>query len=148
MKNVKRLLALILALAMLFTMTACGDKGGNPDGSNAAAGTSAPADDNPYNLDYSSADLQPMTDERASKDTLAEAGEYYMTGLRSDAANFTKLTYKDVAEHIGVDASDFQYFESYGQYRYNWYVEGSEGPSLMAVFDTNGNLSMVTSSVS
>lgn len=149
MKNVKRLIALLLALMMLLALTACGDKGSNGDAAaNNEGTTAAPADDNPYNLDYTSADLQPMTDARADKDVLAEAGEYYMHGLSSDAANFSKTTYKDMAEHIGTDASEFQYFESWGQYRYTWYVEGSAGAALLAVFDTNGNLTSVTSSVS
>ena len=142
MKNTKKLLALLLALVMLLALTACGKDGGTSD--TAAA---APENDNPYNLDYKSADLQPMTDERASADVLTEAGEYYMHGLSSDPSNFTKTTYKDMAEHIGVDASEFQYFESWSQYRYTWYVEGSEGASVLAVFNTDGTLSMVTSSV-
>ena len=146
MNNVKRLTALLLALVMLLALTACGGKDNSADAS-ASNDSSAQANDNPYNLDYKSADLQPMTDQRASKDALVEAGEYYMHGLSSDAANFTKTTYKDMAEHIGTDASEFQYFESWGQYRYTWYVEGSEGASLLAVFDTNGNLTSVTSSV-
>ena len=142
----KRLIALLLALVMLLALTACGDKADKADASTGGS-AAAPANDNPYNLDYKSADLQAMTDERASKDALAEAGEYYMHGLSSDPTNFTKLTYKDVAEHIGTDASEYQHFESWGQDRYTWYVEGSEGASLLAVFDTNGNLSAVTSSV-
>ena len=148
MKNVKRLTALFLALVMLLALTACGDKANTGDAAASTADSTASANDNPYNLDYKSADLQPMTDERASKDALVEAGEYYMHGLSGDAANFSKTTYKDMAEHIGTDASEFQYFESWGQYRYTWYVEGSEGASLLAVFDTNGNLTTVTSSVS
>ena len=145
MKNMKRLTALLLALLMLFALTACGDKADK--GEAAASDSAAQTNDNPYNLDYKSEDLQPMTDERASKDVLAEAGEYYMHGLSSDPTNFTKLTYKDVAEHIGVDASEYQHFESWSQDRYTWYVEGSEGASLLAVFNTDGSLSMVTSSV-
>lgn len=145
MKNVKRLFALLLALMMLFALTACGDKADKSDA--AASDSAATANDNPYNLDYKSADLQPMTDERASTEKLAEAGEHYMHGLSSDPTNFTKTTYKDMAEYIGTDASEYQHFESWGQDRYTWYVEGSEGASLLAVFDTNGNLSSVTSSV-
>lgn len=139
MKSMKKLTALFLSLVMILALTACGDKSGGEGG-----GTSS---DNPYNLDYTSEELQPMTDERASADVLAEAGEYYMHGLSSDPTNFTKTTYKDMAEHIGTDASEYQHFESWQQDRYTWYVEGSEGASLLAVFNTDGSLSMVTSSV-
>lgn len=147
MKNVKRLFALLLALMMLFALTACGDKANTGDAAASTGESAAQTNDNPYNLDYKSADLQPMTDERASTEKLAEAGEHYMHGLSSDPTNFTKTTYKDMAEYIGTDASEYQHFESWGQDRYTWYVEGSEGASLLAVFDTNGNLSSVTSSV-
>ena len=142
MKTMKRLTALLLALVMLLALTACGDKAAKEDAASTAA-----ANDNPYNLDYKSDALQPMTDERASADVLAEAGEYYMHGLSSEPTNFTKLTYKDVAERIGVDASEYQHFESWGQDRYTWYVEGNEGASLLVVFTLDGSLSMVTSSV-
>lgn len=147
MKTMKRLTALLLALVMLLALTACGDKATKEDASANTDGSTAAANDNPYNLDYKSDALQPMTDERASADVLSEAGEYYMHGLSSDPTNFTKTTYKDMAEHIGTDASEYQHFESWGQDRYTWYVEGSEGASLLAVFNTDGSLSMVTSSV-
>ena len=139
MKSMKKLTALFLSLVMILALTACGDKSGGE-----GSGTSS---DNPYNLDYTSEDLQPMTDERASADVLAEVGEYYMHGLSSDPTNFTKTTYKDMAERIGTDASEYQHFESWQQDRYTWYVEGSEGASLLVVFNTDGSLSMVTSSV-
>lgn len=138
MKKMNKILAILLALTMMLALAACGGK---------ADGGGKQANDNPYNLDYKSADLQPMTDERASREALIEAGEYYMHGLSSVSEEVTKQTYADMAAHIGVDASEFQYFESWGQYRYTWYVEGSEGASLLAVFNTDGSLSMVTSSV-
>ena len=141
MKSMKKLTALLLSLVMILALAACGDK---TDGDKSGGGTSS---DNPYNLDYTSEDLQPMTDERASADALTEAGEYYMHGLSSDPTNFAKTTYKDMAERIGTDASEYQHFESWQQDRYTWYVEGSEGASLLAVFNTDGSLSMVTSSV-
>ena len=132
----KKIIALMLAMMMTLTLAACTkDNGGN--GGGVAGG-----------LDYTSEELQPITEERASKDTLAEAGKYYMDGLASNPTEFSKLTYKDVKEHIGVDASEFQYFASWQQYRYTWYVEGSEGPAVLAVFNSSdGTLYAVTSSV-
>lgn len=140
MKKLTKIFALLLALTMVFTLTACGGS----DTDNGGAQTN----DNPYNLDYTSADLQPMSSERASKEALLEAEEYYISGLSSASEEVTKQTYADVAAHIGVDASEFQYFESYGQYRYTWYLEGNEGASLLAVFYTDGSLFSVTSSIS
>lgn len=143
MKKMNKILALLLALTMVFALAACG---GDKDGGSDKGGTQA--NDNPYNLDYKSADLQPMSSERASKEALVEAGEYYIHGLSSASEEVTKQTYADMAAHIGVDASEFQYFESWGQYRYTWYLEGNEGACLLAVFTTDGVLSSVTSSVS
>ena len=130
----KKIIALTLAMMLALTLVACGT-GRNNDGA-------------PGGLDMTSEELQPITDERASQDVLAEAGKYYMDGLASNPTEFSKMTYKDVKEHIGVDASEFQYFESWQQYRYTWYVEGSSGPAVLAVFNsTDGTLYAVTSSV-
>lgn len=136
MKIMKKLTALFLSLVMILALTACGDKSGG--------GTS---NDNPYNLDYTSEELQPMTDERASEEKLIEAKDYYLDGLQSKPDEFSKMTYKDIAEYIGVDASEYQHFESWHQDRYTWYVEGNEGPCLLAAFDGSGNLYAVTASV-
>ena len=136
MKNTMKLTALLLSLVMVFALTACGSDGGGS------------SNDNPYNLDYTSADLQPMSDERASKDALLDAKEYYLTGLSSTPEETTKETYQDMASRIGVDASEFQYFADYGQYRYTWYVEGNNGPALTAAFDTSGKLLSVSASIS
>ena len=134
----KKIIALILAMMMTLTLVACGEKKDGGDKGGAASG-----------LDMTSEELQPITDERAAADVLAEAGKYYMDGLASNPSEFAKMTYKDVKERIGVDASEFQYFESWQQYRYTWYVEGSSGPAVLAVFNSSdGTLYAVTSSVS
>ena len=141
MKNMKKLMALLLSLVMILALTACGDKAGDDK---SGGGTSS---GNPYNLDYTSEDLQPMTDERASEEKLIEAKDYYLDGLQSKPDEFSKMTYKDIAEYIGVDASEYQHFESWQQDRYTWYVEGSDGPCLLVAFDGSGNLYAVTASV-
>ena len=149
MKKMNKILAILLALAMMLALAACGGNSGNSANStNSANSGGEQANDNSYNLDYKSADLQPMTSERASKEALLEATEYYTNGLSTVSEEVTKQTYADMAAHIGVDASEVQYFESWGQYRYTWYLEGSEGASLLAVFNTDGSLSSVTSSIS
>ena len=140
MKSMKNLMALILSLVMVLALTACG---GKTDGGKSGGGAS----DNPYNLDYTSEELQPMTDERASEEKLIEAKDYYLDGLQSKPDEFSKMTYKDIAEYIGVDASEYQHFESWQQDRYTWYVEGSDGPCLLAAFDGSGNLYAITASV-
>ena len=141
MKSMKKLTALFLSLVMILALTACGDKAGDDKSGGGTSGS------NPYDLDYTSEELQPMTDERASEEKLIEAKDYYLDGLQSKPDEFSKMTYKDIAEYIGVDASEYQHFESWQQDRYTWYVEGNEGPCLLAAFDGSGNLYAITASV-
>ena len=130
----KRIIALMLAMMMALTLVACGSK--KNDGG-AAGG-----------LDMTSEELQPITDQRASKDALVAAKDYFISGLSSSPDEFSKKTYQDMVDYIGVEASEFQYFASWQQYRYTWYVEGSSGPALLAVFNsTTGTLSSATASI-
>lgn len=155
MNTMKKLLALLLALLMIASLAACGSKkddagdtAGDQSGDAASAGDAAEdTDDNPYGLDYTSEDLQSMTDERASEEKLIEAKEYFIDGLANSPAEFSKKSYRDLADYIGVDASEYQHYESWHQDRYTWYVEGSDGACLMATFDGSGNLYAVTASV-
>lgn len=140
MKKMNKILAILLTLTMMLALAACG---GNTDGGDKQA------NDNPYNLDYKSADLQPMSSERASKEALLEATEFYTTNMSDTSKELNKKTYADVAELIGVDASEFQYFESYSQYRYTWYLEGNDGPALLVVFNSvDGTFYSASSSIS
>lgn len=144
MKKMNKILAILLALTMVFALAACG---GDKDGGSDKGGTQT--NDNPYNLDYKSADLQPMSSERASKEALLEATEFYTTNMSDTSKELNKKTYADVAELIGVDASEFQYFESYSQYRYTWYLEGNDGPALLVVFNSvDGTFYSASSSIS
>lgn len=97
--------------------------------------------DNPYNLDYESTELQTMSDERASKEVLMETENDFFQGLNIfTGTELTKLTYKDVVEHIGVEPSAYQYEATYGRRIYFWYVEDSTGPCLFVYFDKDGSL--------
>ena len=62
MKKISKMITLLLTLAMVFALAACGSGDGGNGGEQ--------ANDNPYNLDYKSTEVQPMSDERATKETL------------------------------------------------------------------------------
>ena len=117
----KKFLALMMSLVMIFALTACGGNNG---------GTA-----NKYNLDMKSTEVQPMSSERASADVLSETAETYFNGLNyfegSDLAN---LTYDDVIGHIGVDASEYRYDDTRQAELYTWYADGNEKASLNVWF--------------
>lgn len=136
MKKINRILTLLGVLIMILGLTACGGSGGS-NGESADSGEQV--NDNPYNLDYESSELQPMSDERADKETLLETQNDFFQGLTIfTGTDLTKMTYEDVVKHIGVDPSAYQY--SYGRRIYIWYVEDSNGPCLLVYFDGDGSL--------
>ena len=133
MKKISKMITLLLTLAMVFALAACG----NGDGGNGGE----QANDNPYNLDYKSTEVQPMSDERATKETLAETQKDYFQDLNVfTGSDLEKLTYKDVVEHIGVDPSAYMYEASYGRQIYFWFVDDSTGPWLSVYFNEDGTL--------
>lgn len=133
MKKINKILTLLMTFAMVFALGACGNGDSNNSGEQ--------VDDNPYNLNYESTELQPMSDERASKETLAEVETDYFQGLIVfTGSDLEKLTYKDVVEHIGVDPSAYQYEATYGRQIYFWYVEDSTGPWLSLYVNKDGTL--------
>ena len=98
----KKLISAILLLTMVFALVACGGNKYNNTENN-----------NPYNLDMKSTEKQKMSAERASKDVLRETAQTYLAGLNYfEGTEQANLTYNDLKEHIGVDASSYRYDES------------------------------------
>jgi hypothetical protein len=86
------------------------------------------AEKNPYNLDYESTEMQPMSDKKASAETLREtAVEWLEERINRGEIEYADYTYEDVAEHIGVDASIYYYsdheVERWSGRVYAWYAE-------------------------
>lgn len=128
MKKTNKFLTILLALTMMLALAACGSGG-------------AQANDNSYNLDYESTEIQPMSDERASKETLMEVMNDYFQGLNVFTdTDLAKLTYKDVVEQIGVDPSAYQYEAVNERQVYFWFVEDDEGPWLSVYVNKDGTL--------
>ena len=127
----KKSIALVLAMLMTLSLTACGGGGGSSDKGGALPG-----------IDMKSTDTQTVTSDRATLEVLNETFFTYLGGLNyfteSDAQS--KLTYADLKEHIGVDCSEYRYEEEYQRGVYTWYSAEDEACCLSLFFGDNGKL--------
>ena len=127
----KKSIALVLAMLMTLSLTACGGGGGSSDKGGALPG-----------IDMKSTDTQTVTSDRATLEVLNETFFTYLGGLNyfteSDAQS--KLTYADLKEHIGVDCSEYRYEEEYQRGVYTWYAAEDEACCLSLFFGDNGKL--------
>ena len=125
----KKSIALVLAMLMTLSLTACGGGGGSKD-------STLPG------IDMKSTDTQTVTSDRAPLEVLNETFFTYLGGLNyfteSDAQS--KLTYADLKEHIGVDCSEYQYDEEYQRGVYTWYAQEDDACVLSLFFGDNGKL--------
>ena len=122
----KKFLFLMISIVMVFSIAACDgndEKGGSSDSGNA------------YNLDMKSTEAQPMSTERASVDVLRETAQTYLGGYNYfEGTEQANLTYNDIKEHIGVDASEYRYDDTQQAELYIWYVDGDDKASLNVWF--------------
>ena len=120
----KKSIALVLAMLMTLSLTACGG-GGSSDKGGALPG-----------IDMKSTDTQTVTSDRATLEVLNETFFTYLGGLNyfteSDAQS--KLTYADLKEHIGVDCSEYRYEEEYQRGVYTWYAAEDDACCLSLFF--------------
>ena len=127
----KKSIALVLAMLMTLSLTACGGGGGSSDKGGALPG-----------IDMNSTDTQTVTSDRATLEVLNETFFTYLGGLNyfteSDAQS--KLTYADLKEHIGVDCSEYRYEEEYQRGVYTWYAAEDDACCLSLFFGDNGKL--------
>ena len=115
----KKFLILMISIVMVFSFAACGGNGGNSEVTNA------------YNLDMKSTEAQPMSTERATIEVLRETAQTYLGGYNYfEGTEQANLTYNDIKEHIGVDASEYRYDDSLQAELYVWYVDGDDNASL------------------
>lgn len=121
----KKLLILMVSLVMVFSLAACGGNGGNGENGGTAETTNA------YNLDMKSTETQPMSTKRASIEVLRETAQTYLGGLNYfEGTEQANLTYNDIKEHIGVDATMYRYDDTQQAELYVWYVDGDDKASL------------------
>lgn len=110
----KKILILAMICMMVLALGACGgDKGGAKD----KGGDS-------YDLDYTSTEVQPMSEARSSIETLEKAKKEWLENLNYfPGTEQTKLTYADFVDYIGCDASEYHYDKDYKRQVYTWYSE-------------------------
>ena len=118
----KKMLSMLLVCMMVFTLVACGGK----------------KDENKYNLDMESTEVQEMSSDRASEETLAETYKEYFGGYNYFAGTEqAEYTYDDVVEHIGTDPSEYRYDEDRDAGCYTWYAEEGDTASLQVWFQND-----------
>ncbi len=127
MKLWKRWLTLVLALVMALGLVACGGEKAKPV-------------EEVYGLDLNSTEEQPMSSERAPRETLYNA----VKGRFGDmtmflGTNFEKMGYNDVKEVLGIDATYFFYDEDSAAQAFVWLTSDSE-TSKLAFWFRNGEL--------
>lgn len=121
----KKFLILMISIVMVFSFAACGGNGGNGENGGTAETTNA------YNLDMKSTETQPMSTKRASIEVLRETAQTYLGGLNYfEGTEQANLTYNDIKEHIGVDATVYRYDDNRQAELYIWYVDGDDKASL------------------
>lgn len=76
-----------------------------------------------------------MSTERASAEVLRETAQTYLGGYNYfEGTEQANLTYNDIKEHIGVDASEYRYDDTQQAELYIWYVDGDDKASLNVWF--------------
>lgn len=124
----KKFLILMISIVMVFSFAACGGNGGSGE-------SGRPESSNAYNLDMKSTEVQPMSTERASAEVLRETAQTYLGGYNYfEGTEQANLTYNDIKEHIGVDASEYRYDDTQQAELYIWYVDGDDKASLNVWF--------------
>ena len=127
----KKMLALLLAMVMLFGMVACGGGEEAPEGGNAPAGQDLEAK---YGIKFDGEGEQKMSDERAPMSVLVETRDTWLGGQMTFAFASEPKTYEDFVEHIGCDASYYINMAEDGERHFVWVAEGDETAKFLAVF--------------
>lgn len=124
----KKITALILALLMVFAFTACGKEAKNEEP------TVDPVEVR-FNLDLESTEVQPMSDDRASKDVLGKIIDDFLGGFTFYLdEEYTSLTYDDFVEYIGVDATEYYYDENSSAQAFAWRAAENENGCFVIWF--------------
>lgn len=128
----KKLIALVLTMLMILSLTACSGEGGDGGGKDSALS----------GIDMKSEEVQDVSSDRTTEDVLSETFYTYLGGLNyfTDGDEQAKLTYADLKEHIGVDCSDYRYDAAYERGIYTWYASEDDAISLSLFFGDNGKL--------
>ena len=92
--------------------------------------------DNKYNLNYESAEVQQMSDEKASAYRLWKTVNKYLEGstMFFSFAKQAKYTYEDFVEYIGCDATNYFFDTKNNARNYTWIASDNETAKFSALF--------------
>lgn len=98
-------------------------------------------DGSEYGIDLNSTEIQKMSENRTTHDVLQETVYGWLKGTTmffslTDMAN---LTYDDFVNHIGNDANEFYFDQSYEGRVYIWHASDREFSKLVVTFRKNLN---------
>lgn len=126
----KKLIALLLAMVMMMSFVACGgDEGGEGGGAPAANDI-----ETKFGIDLDAAGQQNMSDERAAASVLLETRDTWLGGQMTFALASDVKTYEDFVEHIGCDATYYEYKADDMERHFIWVAEGDDSVKFLAVF--------------
>ena len=124
--KVKSAVMILLSMVLLLGLFGCGaDNGAVQNGNGLETGAISK-----YNIDVDTEGEQPMSDRRATEDTLKQTYHTWYQGM--DSAVRSGITYDDLVKEIGMDPSAFQHSGSYRMYI--WVAEGDSSIKLHATF--------------
>lgn len=140
----KKFFAILLALTMILSLAACG--GGNGSNDNGDSDEKSESVEEIYGLDLESTEKQPMSEERGERDAIYTAvKEHFGDVTFFYGTDFANMTYDDLKELIGVDASYYYYDEDSSAQTFVWETSDYEN-ALQAFYFQDGELYALGSS--
>ena len=121
----KKIIALVLVLALALCFAACGKDEGDTSGKKDLEAT--------YGISFTAEGEQTLSSDRASKDVLIETKDTWLGGKMTFALDPDAKTYEELAEHIGCDASYYINKQEDGERHFVWVAEGDETAKFLAV---------------
>ncbi len=121
----KKLFAMLLALTMVLCLAACGGEKSKPV-------------EEVYGLDLTSTAEQAMSEECAERDALYTAvKDKFGDVTMFSGTEFEKMTYDDVKELLGIDATYYYYDENSAAQAFVWEASDFETAKLAFWFRDN-----------
>ncbi|NLZ56364.1 MAG: hypothetical protein GX900_06860 [Clostridiaceae bacterium] len=143
----KKFAIVIIGILLIAGLVACGGKGDSGQvGETIKADKAGKVGDsatekNPYNLDYESTEIQPMSDKKASVETLRKTAVEWLEGRTIFAGSkHADYTYEDIAEHIGVDATMYYYNVQWPGRTYVWEAKDDNTAWFSIVLKESGGI--------
>lgn len=127
----KKFFPMLLALTMVLSLAACGVSDTGDSGSAEESESVVEV----YGLDLESTEEQPMSEERGEREALYTATKDHFGDVTMfSGTDFAKMTYDDLKELLGVDASYYYYDENSSAQTFVWESNDKENAKLAFFF--------------